>query len=60
MDCIFKPLRVFLLATLGGQTAMLITGGIMSISVVALLASAEVRHLPTPDKWDLSSATARG
>ncbi len=58
----FQPLGPvvggFLLALFGGQTAMLITAGIISISVVALLASAEVRHLPTPDKWDVSSATA--
>lgn len=47
-----------LLALFGGQAAMLITAGIISISVVALLASAEVRHLPTPDKWDLSTAGA--
>ncbi len=47
-----------LLAIFGGQAAMLITAGIISISVVALLASAEVRHLPTPDKWDVSTAAA--
>jgi MFS family permease len=56
----FRPLSPllggFLLAVLGGQAAILITAVIMSVSVVALLASAEVRRLPTPDKWDLSSA----
>lgn len=48
----------FLLALFGGQTAMLVTAAIMAVALVALLASAEVRGLPTPDKWDVSSATA--
>jgi MFS family permease len=56
----FQPLGPvvggFLLAAFGGQTAMLVTAGIITVSMVALLASAEVRHLPTPDKWDVSTA----
>jgi MFS family permease len=59
---LFQPLGPvvggFLLTLFGGQTAMLITAAIISIGVVALFASAEVRRLPRPDKWDVSSAVA--
>lgn len=48
----------FLLALFGGQTAMLVTAAIIAVGLIALLASAEVRGMPTPDKWDVSSATA--
>lgn len=57
---VFQPLGPVvggvLLAVFGGEVAILLTAGIISIGVVALVVSKETRGLPVPDKWDVSSA----
>lgn len=45
-----------MLAWFGAEIAMLVAAILVVTSVLPLLLSAEVRSLPTPDKWDVRSA----
>lgn len=46
------------LATFGGRSAILAATALIMLSVVPLVASAEVRRLPTPDRWVLPGEPA--
>ncbi|HEX8970859.1 MFS transporter [Oryzihumus sp.] len=47
-----------LLATLGGQSAILVTSVLIALSAAVLLASKETRELPTPDSWPVPEPVA--
>lgn len=40
-----------LMATWGGQPAMLVAAALLALSVLPLILSRETRRLPTPDRW---------
>jgi MFS family permease len=41
----------WLLHTIGGTDALLVVSGLTALAVVPLLLTADVRRLPTPDRW---------
>ncbi len=48
----------FLLARLGGPTAVVVIAAVMLVGVLALAANGEVRRLPTPDAWETGADAA--
>jgi MFS family permease len=48
----------WLLHTVGGPDAILITSGLTALAVAPLLLSGEVRRLPTPDRWAIPESDA--
>ncbi len=49
-----------MLSGFGGETAMLVGGLLVFVSIVPLLASREVRELPTPDQWTIEAWPGQG